>query len=80
MKVQDKTSKFYIPQLKLESGELLENVEIAYTTYGTLSKKGDNAVLIFHALTGDQFVSGINPLWCVLIILVFVMGLLGLIQ
>ena len=58
MKVQDKTSKFYIPQLKLESGELLENVEIAYTTYGTLSEKGDNAVLIFHALTGSHMLAG----------------------
>ena len=58
LKVQDKTSKFYIPQLKLESGELLENVEIAYTTYGTLSEKGDNAVLIFHALTGSHMLAG----------------------
>ena len=58
MKVQDKSSKFYIPQLKLESGELLENVEIAYTTYGTLSEKGDNAVLIFHALTGSHMLAG----------------------
>jgi homoserine O-acetyltransferase len=58
LKVQNKTSKFYIPQFKLDSGELLENVEIAYTTYGTLSEKGDNAVLIFHALTGSHMLAG----------------------
>ena len=58
MKVQNKTSKFYIPQFQLDSGELLENVEIAYTTYGTLSEKGDNAVLIFHALTGSHMLAG----------------------
>ena len=58
MKVQNKTSKFYIPQFKLDSGELLENVEIAYTTYGTLSEDGDNAVLIFHALTGSHMLAG----------------------
>jgi Homoserine acetyltransferase len=50
LKVQDKTSKFYIPQLKLESGELLENVEIAYKTYGTLSEKGGQCRINFHAL------------------------------
>ena len=27
-----------------------------------LNEKKDNAILIFHALTGDQFVSGINPI------------------
>jgi len=52
LKVQNKTSKFYIPQFKLDSGELLENVEIAYTTYGTLSEKGDNAVLKNRELMG----------------------------
>jgi len=58
LKVQNKTGKFYIPQLKLESGELLEDVEIAYTTYGNLSEKGDNAVLVFHALTGSHMLAG----------------------
>ena len=58
MKVQDKPSKFYIPQLELESSELLEDVEIAYTTYGSLSEEGDNAILIFHALTGSHMLAG----------------------
>ena len=47
--------------LKLDCGKTINNYPIAYETYGTLNKKKDNAILIFHALTGDQFVSGTNP-------------------
>ena len=66
MKAQSNTSKFYIPQLKLESGDALDGVEIAYTTNGILSDSGDNAILVFHALTGShmlagQFVKSDNP-------------------
>ena len=35
---------------------------LAYETYGKLNASKDNAILVFHALTGDQFVSGINPI------------------
>ena len=48
--------------LKLDCGKTINNFPIAYETYGTLNPKKDNAILIFHALTGDQFVSGINPI------------------
>jgi len=48
--------------LKLDCGKIINNFPIAYETYGSLNKKKDNAILVFHALTGDQFVSGINPL------------------
>jgi len=48
--------------LKLDCGKTLSNYEIAYETYGTLNEKKDNAVLVFHALTGDQFAAGINPI------------------
>ena len=58
MKAQSNSSKFYIPQFKLDSGELLENVEIAYTTEGKLSDSRDNAVLVFHALTGSHMLAG----------------------
>ena len=58
MKAQSNSSKFYIPQFKLDSGELLENVEIAYTTEGKLSKSRDNAILVFHALTGSHMLAG----------------------
>tara|TARA_B110001452_G_scaffold264968_1_gene268851 strand:+ start:12 stop:1139 length:1128 start_codon:yes stop_codon:yes gene_type:complete len=47
--------------LKLDCGKTIEDFPLAYETYGTLSKNKDNAILVFHALTGDQFVSGINP-------------------
>ena len=58
MKVQNSSNKFFIPQLTLETGEILKEVEIAYSTYGELSKDGKNGVLIFHALTGSQLLSG----------------------
>ncbi|GAA0270864.1 homoserine O-acetyltransferase [Alteraurantiacibacter aestuarii] len=49
-------------QLALDSGKALDNVEIAYETYGELAADKSNAILIFHALTGDQFVAKTNPL------------------
>jgi len=43
---------------ELECGESLEQVQIAYETYGTLSKDRDNAILIIHALSGDAHAAG----------------------
>ena len=48
--------------LKLDCGKTIDNYPLAYETYGALNKKKDNAILIFHALSGDQFVSGTNPI------------------
>ena len=48
--------------LQLDCGKTINNFPIAYETYGTLNPKKNNAILLFHALTGDQFVSGINPI------------------
>ena len=48
--------------LKLDCGQLINNYPLAYETYGTLNENKDNAILIFHALTGDQFVTDINPI------------------
>ncbi|MEK6310137.1 MAG: homoserine O-acetyltransferase [Curtobacterium sp.] len=39
-------------------GGLLPNVRVAYETWGSLSPERDNAVLVFHALTGDSHVTG----------------------
>tara|TARA_Y100001970_G_scaffold228976_1_gene283843 strand:+ start:281 stop:1393 length:1113 start_codon:yes stop_codon:yes gene_type:complete len=48
--------------LKLDCGKIINNYPIAYETFGTLNEKKNNAILAFHALTGDQFVTGINPI------------------
>ena len=48
--------------LTLDCGKIINNYPIAYETFGTLNEKRDNAILTFHALTGDQFVSGTNPI------------------
>ena len=46
-----------IPSFKLESGVTLYDVPVAYTTRGTLSPKGDNALVICHALSGSADVA-----------------------
>jgi homoserine O-acetyltransferase len=47
--------------LKLDCGKEISNFPLAYETYGKLNEKKDNAILVFHALSGDQYASGINP-------------------
>ena len=47
--------------LKLDCGKEIYNFPIAYETYGKLNNEKSNAILVFHALTGDQYVSGKNP-------------------
>ena len=47
--------------LVLECGVSLNNFPVYYQTYGSLSEKKDNAVLVCHALSGDQFLAGVNP-------------------
>ncbi|MCY1706590.1 homoserine O-acetyltransferase MetX [Pannonibacter sp. SL95] len=47
--------------LPLDSGVILSPWQIAYETYGTLNADRSNAILICHALTGDQYVASTNP-------------------
>jgi homoserine O-acetyltransferase len=56
--------RFEIPAaapLRLDSGVELGPVTIAYQTYGTLNADKSNAILVCHALTGDQFVADSHP-------------------
>ena len=47
--------------LELECGVMLAPLVMAYRTYGTLGPRADNAVLVCHALTGDQYVAETHP-------------------
>jgi homoserine O-acetyltransferase len=47
--------------LLLDAGISLAPFQIAYRTYGTLNAEKSNAILVCHALTGDQHVASSNP-------------------
>lgn len=47
--------------LKLLSGAEIKNFPLAYQTYGTLNADKSNAILICHALTGDQYAASNHP-------------------
>ncbi|RTL53524.1 MAG: homoserine O-acetyltransferase [Bradyrhizobiaceae bacterium] len=47
--------------LHLDCGVDLSPFQIAYQTYGTLNADRSNAILICHALTGDQHVANVHP-------------------
>ncbi len=46
----------------LECGTILRGQTVAYRTYGTLNAERSNAVLVCHALTGDQYVAETHPI------------------
>lgn len=48
--------------LALDGGGVLTPVELAYETYGTLNEDASNAILLCHALTGDQYVASNHPI------------------
>ena len=47
--------------LLLDCGRTLAPCTLAYMTYGALNAARSNAVLVCHALTGDQFVASAHP-------------------
>jgi homoserine O-acetyltransferase len=47
--------------LRLDAGVTLSPFQIAYKTYGTLNAERSNAILVCHALTGDQHAASVNP-------------------
>ncbi len=48
--------------LALDCGALLPTLTVAYRTYGKLDAERSNAVLVCHALTGDQYVAETHPI------------------
>ena len=47
--------------LALDCGMTIAPMAVAYRTYGRLNADASNAILICHALTGDQYVAEPHP-------------------
>ena len=47
--------------LRMDAGPSLAPISIAYQTYGELNADRSNAILVCHALTGDQHVANEHP-------------------
>ena len=45
--------EFYLHDFRLESGEVMPHVTVAFHTWGTLNDRRDNAIVVCHTLTGD---------------------------
>ena len=51
---------FTARDFRLESGQSLPVLELAYETYGTLSPERDNAILVVHGYTSSHHAAGRN--------------------
>ena len=51
---------FSAREFRLESGQILPVLELAYETYGVLSPQKDNAVLVVHGYTSSHHAAGKN--------------------
>ncbi|MBL8660310.1 MAG: homoserine O-acetyltransferase [Rhodospirillales bacterium] len=47
--------------LRLDCGIGLRDFPLAYQTYGRLNAERSNAILVCHALTGDQYAASLHP-------------------
>jgi homoserine O-acetyltransferase len=47
--------------VQLDCGRQLHPIRVAYETYGTLSPRRDNVILVCHALSGDAHAAGFSP-------------------
>ena len=61
-KLESEIAYFENINLKLESGDIINSFKLAFKTYGKLNTDKTNAILVCHALTGDQYVAGNNPI------------------
>src|SRR6201996_4575750 len=55
------TQYLVLPEpVRLDSGQELHPVRVAYETYGSLSPQRDNVILVCHALSGDAHAAGFS--------------------
>ena len=59
--IRTETRFFKFGPFTLRAGGTLPEVTLAYETYGELNKQKNNAILLFHAMTGSQHAAGYNP-------------------
>lgn len=59
-KSQPKTARIATPKhpFQFDAGTIMDDITLAYETYGKLNAKKNNAILLFHALSGTQHAAG----------------------